>query len=89
MECMLKVLSLPHTKYNNRFINGKSTSTPRQFLDQSVTVENPGRHWSLVLMYVFSEVSEASQISSRSFVWTTNAAKFCHGDDSFYDVRFP
>ena len=49
LDCMSKVLSLPHTKYNNRFIKVKCTGTPRQFLDQSVTVANPGRHWSLVL----------------------------------------
>ena len=39
---MPKVLSLPYTKYNNWFIKVKSTSTPRLFLDQSVTVEKPG-----------------------------------------------
>ena len=47
--CMSKVLSLPHTKYNNRFIKVKCTITPRQFLDESVTIAKSGRHWSLVL----------------------------------------
>ena len=41
MDCMSKVLFLPHTKYNNKFIKVKSTSTLHMYFDQSVTVENP------------------------------------------------